>query len=115
MSVVPTLKLYVDEDQSNYYWMDVTLPTGGTYDTDSHESVPQVNASDEIHIDVNVVSPYTGNVTIQVIIGESNIDYDTGEIHVNLVNSESVSVGNGTVKVKEAEETTRPIPLGGLV
>lgn len=113
MSSTLTLNLFVDENQSNYFWMDVVLPSGNGCRALTHEEVPQVNSSDEIHIDVNVDTPDQGSQTFQITIGESSIDTEEGEIHIHLKEG-STTVESEKVLVKNAQESTRPIGIGDL-
>ncbi len=108
--ITPTLDLFVDNEQTPYYWLDVTLPSPSDYDTDSHQSVPAgPYTNDILQLDVNLTSPHTGTFTIQILLGEIDIDEEDGEIHIDLKDENQTSVGGGVVRVENATEGSRPI------
>ncbi len=107
----PELKLWVNTDGTPYYWIDVTLPQGSGFQISSHSSVPEVDdPENEIHFDVNLQSFVDGSETIQVDLGELPIDPTSGEVHVQLLDSQPQSQGKGVVRTEEATESAKPIP-----
>ena len=113
MAIEPTLDLFVDNEQTPYYWMDVTLPSGGQYEIENHGTIPpSANAADEFHIDVHVQSPNGGNETIQIDLGELNIDEENGEIHIHLKDHLNADKGGGVVRAENAQESSRPFKFG---